>query len=73
MTHAFLNAGSSVQVVQRCTKRAYPNAKDARRAMNRGVGNRGRGMVAIGTGTMNVYRCGICGAYHLGHKERVKT
>ena len=67
MAHAFLIAGGAVQVQQRCTKKPYERRQDARRAMNRGIARRGHGMVAMGQGTMNVYRCGICRFWHLGH------
>jgi hypothetical protein len=67
MTHAFLRA-DSVDVTQRCTKRAYGSMKEARRALGRGIGSRNHGLVATGTGRINAYRCPICGQYHLGHK-----
>jgi len=70
MTHAFLKTGDHVEAKQRCTKRAYASRQEARRHMNRGVArNNGRGLVAVGKGLMNVYRCQICGLYHLGHKS----
>ena len=68
MAHAFLNSGNSVEVTQRCTKRAYESLKDARRAMGSGMARKKTGLVAIGTGRLYVYRCPVCSAYHLGHK-----
>lgn len=68
MAHAFLNSGNSVEVTQRCTKRAYESLKDARRAMGSGISRKKTSLVAVGAGRMNAYRCPICRAYHLGHK-----
>ena len=68
MGHAFLRALGSVEVKQRCTKAPYETAKRARRAMGRGMSRHGRGLVAFGSGILNVYRCPICGAWHIGHK-----
>ena len=67
MAHAFLNSGNSVEVTQRCTKRAYDSMKDTRRAMGK-MSRSQNGMVSIGSGRLNAYRCPICRAYHLGHK-----
>lgn len=65
MGHAFLKSLGSVHVEQKCTKVPYANAKTARRKRD---GHRhNHGMVAMGAGRLNVYRCKICGAWHVGH------
>ena len=67
MAHAFLTAGNQIEVLQRCTKKVFTSSKMARRAMNN-VRRGTRGLIAMGQGTMNAYRCGICGQWHIGHK-----
>lgn len=69
MGHAFLNAADRMSPGSPCTKKPYKDRHDARRAMNRGIEHRGKGMVAIGTGIMNVYQCRFCGFWHLGHRS----
>jgi hypothetical protein len=67
MAHAFLNTDDSVEVKQRCTKIPYPSRKDARHAM--GTLRKPSGFIAAGQGQVTVYRCGICGGWHTGHKS----
>lgn len=65
--HAFLKAGNDVQVIQRCTKIPYTTLREARRKIGRT--RKPVGVVAMGTGKMNAYRCKVCGAYHTGHRD----
>jgi hypothetical protein len=66
MAHAYLFTSSPIEVVQRCTKVAYDSRRMAHRA--RGRMRQPIGVTAVGTGTLNVYKCRICAAWHLGHK-----
>ena len=68
MAHAYLKAGTAVQVIQRCKKIAWESRRAAFSAKNRA--RKDPGVTAVGVGTLHVYRCKICGGWHLGHNGR---
>ena len=71
MTHAFLSALGSVEVIQRCTKVSFNSRKMAMKVA------RGKmkqpvdpvGVIACGDGTLKAYRCSICAGWHVGHRR----
>lgn len=67
MAHAFLKAARDVQVIQRCTKIPYTTLREAKRKLN--AHRKTSGVVAMGSGKMNAYRCKVCHFYHVGHGD----
>lgn len=55
-------------IIQRCTKVAQPSRQMAQRAVR--AQRRANDLSAHGAGVLNAYRCGICGAWHVGHKGK---
>jgi hypothetical protein len=67
MAHAFLMAGGDVRVIQRCTKVQYATLQEARRALGK-QRRKDTGLVSVGQGKLNAYKCKICkDYYHIGH------
>ena len=65
MGAAYLNA-PDVHVMQRCIKRHFDSRQMAQK-LARTI-RKPTGVVAIGSGVLNVYRCKICKGWHIGHK-----
>lgn len=70
MAHAFLKGPSSTRKWW-CSKARFESRRQANIALRHTVKN-SRGLVAMGDGTMNVYKCRECGGYHLGHGQAKK-
>ena len=68
MAHAYLTAINPPEVIQRCTKVAFPSRRDAFKAV-RTHNRANHGTVEHGKGVMTAYRCGICKNWHLGHRN----
>lgn len=65
MGHAFLSVAGNHGSGYRCAKAAYDTRKEALRVMN--AQRKHAGLTQIGRGKVEVYHCGQCDLWHVGH------